>query len=166
MWYLPKPFVYVKNGRNDCGDTIWFGTTLGRKPVIKQTQPQNQDGSFWYLFEWGCKPRFLRYFYKVNSAGGSNYYHMAIDGEQGDLMCCARWVMYGVYCNLRKTGVNCITNTGIPCQTYMVVHQIHWLLPVSHQWRELQIVDLQRRVYGHPSDQILAAHPADSRLTL
>ena len=39
-------------------DTIWFGTTLGRKPVIKQHSLKNQDGSFDIHLNEGVSPGF------------------------------------------------------------------------------------------------------------
>lgn len=65
-------------------DTIWFGTTMGRKPVIQQHSLKNPDGSFDIILKEGVSPGFYAIFYKVSTAGRLNYYHMAIDGEQGD----------------------------------------------------------------------------------
>ena len=84
-------------------DTIWFGTTLGRKPVIKQHSLKTRMAALIFYLNEGVSPGFYAIFIKINSAGRSSIIIIwPLTGEQGDFDVLCSLSDVWVHCNFKK----------------------------------------------------------------
>lgn len=65
-------------------DTIWFGKTFGRKPVIEKAFVRAPDGSFKIVLNNGVSPGFYAIFFRDSRQEKLNYFHVAMEKGQSD----------------------------------------------------------------------------------
>ncbi len=83
VWSKPLHIHVKMEGLNY--DTIWLGTTYGRKPMATASYAlKNQDGSFDFNLKEGLAPGFYAIIYKPAPMTRFFYFHLAIDADQGD----------------------------------------------------------------------------------